>query len=372
MQSTFTGERVIGQPASPRLHRGAIALVLTLAASLTLSLLLAVVAAPGTASAVGWHPLAPSAASARNSGPPHDAVGIRLIDAPSNRADDPRARKYVIDHLKPGMTITRRIEISNQTGADQPVALYPAAATVKAGHFEFGIGRASNELTSWTKVDPPDVRLANGAKRVATVTIAVPRDAGDGERYGVVWAELPAATSSGGVKSVNRVGIRLYVSVGKGSEPASDFAIEAFAAKRDAKGRPVVSATVKNTGGRALDLSGTLRLRKGPGGLSAGPFDASIGTTLGIGETEPVTIPLDRALPDGPWSATIALQSGTTKRTATATITFPSTSGRTAKPVAVGADHSGRGWLVPVVALVLALLATTIAILVATRRRSRG
>ena len=47
----------------------------------------------------------------------------------------------------------------------------------------------------------------------------------------------------------------------------------------------MVLATVHNTGGRALDMNGTLQLPAGPGGLSAGPFPANLGVTLAIGDT---------------------------------------------------------------------------------------
>ena len=88
-----------------------------------------------------------------------------------------------------------------------------------------------------------------GAKSLATVTIAVPGDASPGERYGVVWAELPAAIPpGGGIAAVNRVGVRIYLSVGQGNEPASDFGITTFEARRDADGNPLVAAIVHNTG----------------------------------------------------------------------------------------------------------------------------
>lgn len=64
----------------------------------------------------------------------------------------------------------------------------------------------------------------------------------------------------------HRVGIRLYVLVGAGNPPAADFAVESLTAARSADGLPVVRAAVRNTGGRALDLSGTLRLVAGPTG----------------------------------------------------------------------------------------------------------
>ena len=133
---------------------------------------------------------------------------------------------------------------------------------------------------------------------------------------------------------MNRVGVRIYLSVGGGNEPASDFGITTFEARRDADGNPLIAAAVHNTGGRALDLSGELRLTNGPGGLSAGPFEAKLGTTLGVGQTEPVLVTLDRAIPAGPWDARIVLRSGLTEREATARVTFPAEGASSAEPVA--------------------------------------
>jgi hypothetical protein len=178
----------------------------------------------------------------------------------------------------------------------------------------------------------------------------------------VVWAELPAAIpSGGGVGAVNRVGVRIYLSVGPGGEPASDFAITTFEARRDGGANPVVAATVHNTGGRAIDLGGELRLTNGPGGLSAGPFQAKLGTTLGIGQTEPVLVVLDQAVPAGPWDAHIVLRSGTTEREATAKITFPAAAATSSKPVTTA--KGGSSVVVPVllglaVLLVLGFLAS--------------
>ena len=87
----------------------------------------------------------------------------------------------------------------------------------------------------------------------------------------------------------------------------------------------MVVASVHNTGGRALDMSGTLQLSSGPGGLSAGPFAANLGTTLAIGATEPIIIMLDKQIPDGPWHALVILHSGLLERSARATISFPAT-----------------------------------------------
>jgi hypothetical protein len=305
---------------------------------------------------------------------PPQTVGIRIVDAPTNRADDPRARQYIVDHLAPGTTIARRVEVSNDTAETQVIQLYAAAAAIKDGNLQFGDGRAANDLTSWTTVDPPTVSPSAGAKSLATVTIAVPADASPGERYAVVWAELPAAVPpGGGIAAVNRVGVRIYLSVGGGNEPASDFGITTFEARRDADGNPVVAALVHNTGGRALDLSGELTLTNGPGGLSAGPFAAKLGTTLGVGQTEPVLVTLDRAIPAGPWDASIVLRSGLVDRDAAATVSFPAADASSADPVATratGSGSDGRSRVLPAVGGVAALGAVSL-LLFWLLRRSR-
>src|SRR3954469_18583405 len=289
-----------------------------------------------------------TAANAADNG----SIGIRLAEAPTARRSDPRARLYVVDHVKPGNTIRRKLEVSSSASTPQNIALYSAGADIKNGSFTPLPARTQNELSTWTKVDTPLVRLARGQHRTVEATIAVPANASSGERYAVIWAEV-AADAKSGVKEVNRVGIRVYLSVGPGGEPASDFTIDTLQANRLPDGQPVVYALVHNTGGRALDMSGSLRLTNGPGGLSAGPFAAKLGTTLGVKDTEPVTVLLDKALPAGPWNARIDLQSGLTKRAAQATITFPDASGTTpavsAAPVQLSQSSSSSGFpVVPV------------------------
>jgi hypothetical protein len=253
-------------------------------------------------------------------------IGVQLLDVPLSAYEDHRARLYIIDHLHPGTIIHRRIEISNTTASHLHIVMYPASAAITQGAFVGAAAHTPNELSTWTSVLPGASDVPSGGHAIATVTIAVRRDAPPGERYGVVWAETrPSAPVGGGITQVSRVGIRVYLSIGPGGAPASEFTIESLTGKRSPDGQPQVVASVHNTGGRALDMSGTLRLSAGPGGLSAGPFPANLGTTLAIGATEPVMIMLDRQLPDGPWHALVALRSGPLERSARATINFPAT-----------------------------------------------
>ena len=290
-------------------------------------------------------------------------IGIRLVDAPVATRDDPRARVYIIDHVKPGTTIERRIEVSNDTGKPTDVAVYAGAAELMDGSFVGLEADTPNELTTWTDVSTPRALLADGADKMVTVTIDVPSDAPPGEQYAVLWAQ----TSSGrdaAVQQVSRVGIRVYLSVGPGGAPASAFEITSLTAQRDPSGTPVVAATVENTGGRALDLRGELTLRNGPGGLSAGPFPVTLGTSLGLDETAPVTVELDEELPNGPWKAKVSITSGLLTETAEAPLTFPDSG--TGETVAVS-DGVSPWWWVGGAALLLVLLAA--ARWLAVRRR---
>jgi hypothetical protein len=302
--------------------------------------------APATGVSAAGSPMAgPKAAT-------DGTIGIRLLEAPSNRRDDPRAKTYIVDHVKPGTTIQRKAEISNKSNKAVDLQLYAAAAEIKDGSFFPGDGRAVNELSSWTKVSVGSAHLAPGATQTIEGTIAVPPKASTGERYAVIWAEA-ASPPGTGVREVNRVGIRIYLSVGPGGEPPSDFTVDTLEANRLPSGQPVVYALVHNTGGRALDMSGSLSLSNGPGGLNAGPFTAKLGTTLGVRDTEPVTVLLDKALPAGPWLARITLESGLTKRSAQATITFPDAAGpgneASAAPVVLQQNDDSSGLpLVPI------------------------
>lgn len=175
-------------------------------------------------------------------------------------------------------------------------------------------------------IDTPSVEVASDAVETALVTIEVPGDAAPGEHFAVVWAEARSGgTVDGGLTTVTRVGIRVYLSVGAGAAPAADFSVDSLTAARTEDGLPTVVAQVTNTGGRALDIHGTLELLDGPGGLSAGPFAATLGTTIGVGDTEKVSVVLDAQVPAGPWRAVLTLGSGLLERSTEATITFPET-----------------------------------------------
>lgn len=291
-------------------------------------------------------------------------IGIRLVGVPGGPAGDPIARLYIVGRLAPGTSIRRRVEISNTTSASADVAVYPAAANIVRGAFEFASGHSQNELSGWTSVSRGVIRVPPGGAAFDTLTVNVPGNASSGERYAVLWAQVSAPSATAGVNLVNRVGVRMYLSIGPGGAPAPRFAIGPLSAKRSATGQPLVVAEIRNTGHGPLDVSGNLALSDGPGDLSAGPFSAHLGAALASGGSEPVTVLLDQGLPRGPWRAHLRLTSGQLRRTATATIMFPRWTGAHAAPRVP--------WLTFAVILLLILLAITALALLISRRRCQG
>ena len=296
-------------------------------------------------------------------------IGLRLLDEPAEAVNDPRARVYIVDRMAPGATIHRRIDVTNTTSTTAHAVVYAAGAAVSGGSFLPSVGHNQNDLSGWTSITPASVDVPPGGHSVAVVTVAIPVDAAPGERYGAIWAELRSEPSAaGGVVQVSRVGIRMYVSVGPGGAPPPDFTVDGLIARRTLEGLPQVIATVHNTGGRALDLTGGLQLNNGPGGLTAGPFAAVLGATLGVGASEQVSIALDKQLPLGPWDATVTVTSGPLERKAQGKLSFPAVG----SAAAVVATSLRPGWIYPAIggaALLVIALATYA--LVRRARRSR-
>jgi hypothetical protein len=310
-------------------------------------------------------PAVPRSAGAPVTGP--GGVGARLLDVPADAVDNSRAREYIVDALAPGTTIHRRLEVSNTTTSAQRVAVYPAAAAISSGSYIGAPARTGDDLSAWTTVTRPSLVIPAGGTAVETVTVAIPSTASPGERYAVVWAAVSSVQGGGTIDLVNRAGIRMYVYVG-GTNPATGFTVTTVTTQRDPQGQPLVLAQVHNTGGRAVDLSGTLTLSAVSGKLTAGPYPAQLGTTVAPGQSEPVRFALADQVGNGPWNATVTLHSGLNQQTFRARITFPRAGTAPAAPA-----HPVGGGLSRVMiltgAILVALLAALAALVIITYRR---
>jgi hypothetical protein len=296
------------------------------------------------------------------------------MDAAASRKHDPRAHLYIDDFVAPGSVVVRHVQVFNYTKAPAHLNLYADPASIGPAGWSVAEGHGRNELTNWITVSPSTADVAPDKSVIATVHIAVPRTASAGERYAVILAEQPGGkpTRAHPFRVTSRVGVRVYLDIGAGGEPRSDFAISTLTAARDKDGVPQVTAAVTNTGRRAIDVSGTLELTDGPGGLRAGPFAVTVPRTIGIGESAGVVVRLDRQVPAGPWKARLDLRSGYVEHAVTGRITFPTAAGESAAPVHATAVPltRNRDVVVPV-AIGLLLFIALLGLLLWWRRRRR-
>ncbi|MCR2811019.1 hypothetical protein [Microbacterium sp. zg-B185] len=261
--------------------------------------------------------------------------------------------------------IQRRITVSNFDEVPRDVEVFAAASAIVGGEF-LPDDDNPNEMLGWITIDQPVVHLPAQHATDVLVTIAIPADAPEGEQYATVWAQISSPKATG-INTASRAGIRIYLSVGAGNGPPADFAIQSLSASRTADRVPQVHAVVINTGGRAIDVYGTVSLTGGPGRTSAGPFDTPTATTILPGQTETVTISLDAGLSVGPWGSTVALTSGLIARDETATLTFPDADQNPQSPA------DATPWWVPAsIGVVAALVAVGCVLYVARFRKRRA
>ncbi len=310
-------------------------------------------------------------ASRADPSPDAGRIGIGLLGPTPDQEADKRAQDYVVDHVGRGADLTRRFEISSTSSVRQRVSVYAGAASIHGNAFTLAPGRTQNELTSWISVDRPVLDLPPHSRRTAAATFHIPESAETGERYAVIWAEVSSLSpgSQGNLRLISRVGVRVYLDVGPGSEPPSGLRIESLAPGRTHAGRPMVRARVHNTGQRAIDLSGQLTLDGGPRGSAPVRLPAGRGTTLAPGRTTFVVVVLDSELSAGPWRTRLVLESGRVSDDATADLTFPLVRGGWGPATGTAAGFPTRLALASCGLALLGLLAVAS---VVARRRGRA
>ena len=251
--------------------------------------------------------------------------GIRIGEVPVDLADNPRASTYIVDNVPPGKRMERQIVVSSTMAERATFDLYVGAAHVDDEGYQAEPRGATNALTTWTSLNKTEVTLDPGQEEVVTVSVDVPADAPEVEQYALIWMSTKVdENNADAVQAVSRVGIRMYLSVGAGDGPRPSFSIGSLLPIRLDDGTAAIKAILENTGDRAVEVSGTLDLTEGPGGLAV-PAIESGGKTIpprSSGELV-IEVPDSGAFPAGPWSANVTLDSGYGKEAATAEISFP-------------------------------------------------
>jgi hypothetical protein len=116
---------------------------------------------------------------------------------------------YIVQRMHPGDTVERHVRVGNSTPDALSALVYAGAASSSHGTFAWGEGHAQNTLTKWLTVQPAHADVPSQRAVDVAVRIHVPDSARPGKHYAVVWAELPRSDT--GV--VNRVGMRIYLTV---------------------------------------------------------------------------------------------------------------------------------------------------------------
>ena len=280
------------------------------------------------------------------------AISIGLADE-SSANDDPRSRFYVVDVVEPGASLRREVRVGNATPVDRSIDVYVGDASVEDGGFH--LESEPGELASWSSSEPTTLDIPAGASARATVSFAVPHDADDGERYGVIWAQ-PHGTDTQGV--VNRVGVRVYLLVDADGASTTNLVVDTLRPRRDEDGRAEVVVAMSNVGARATDVHGELAI----GDEHRGPLAERV--TLAPGETRQATVTFAGDVPDGPWEAVLTLDVNGVEQQARATIEFPDGAGETGVQVEASTVEGSS----PPAALVAVAGALAAVVLVATAR----
>ncbi|HEX5293441.1 MAG TPA: hypothetical protein VFX25_31595 [Streptosporangiaceae bacterium] len=303
------------------------------------------------AAGIGLPAASASAGTIGSPRPPTGNFGVRLFDVPVSDAHNPRALRYIIGFLHPGAVIHRRILVQNSESRTVTFAVYPDAARIIKGSFVGDAGATRSELTTWTRVQHRLLRLRPGGSALDTVTIRVPRYPTRGEHYGVIWAQQSGLRRSAAgtmIREVARVGIRVYLRIGRGGVPPTRFRITSISGTTLKGGQRALVTHVANVGGLAVDLAGTARLSRGPGGASVSPVAEREVLTLAPGQSGNLIFAEHKGVPDGPWQAKVKLASGFITAVAGSVIDF-------------APAGAGLGWLIWGPALLLGLIIVTVA-----------
>lgn len=252
------------------------------------------------------------------------------------------------------------MRVQNDSDAPVDVTLYVGGAAVRARALQFNErGKDDAPIARWSSVEPPTVALAAGASADANVRIDVPADARDGEALGVVWAETRGRGTAS--RSVNRVGVRVYLAIAD-RPPPTDLAIESLTAARDAAGGAQLEIEVRNTGHREIEPSGTVAVRGG----TVAPI--APGLALLPRAHGSLAVPVAGHITNDPTTVAVVLQANGVSRRVDATLRFPDRPGTRADPLLLGSS-SGSSRTGPAV---LALLLDGVGIVGVARARRRS
>ncbi|HEX2040054.1 MAG TPA: hypothetical protein VHF47_10030 [Acidimicrobiales bacterium] len=221
---------------------------------------------------------------------------VRPVDTPQ------RERSYVVRTVAPGIGFDDRLEARNLTDAPLDLVVEPVDAVVTADG-SFAPGTTTTAEGGWLRVTPERLRVpARGSVRVA-LRVDVPADAAPGDHIAAVVVRKAETPSGPGVHVVNRVGVRVYLTVTPPAAPTPRRAFE-FRALRWT-GERTFAADVANVGDLLVEPLGTLTIARGD---FATTVEVPVLGTVPPGAVTTLPVRSDGSLERGTYEARLRLQ----------------------------------------------------------------
>lgn len=216
-----------------------------------------------------------------------------------------RDRSYVVRTVRPGVELTDRLEAVNLTGAPLDLSL-AAVDSVVGPDGSFAPGTERTAEGAWLEVTPAQVRIPARGTAPVELRIRVPADAAPGDHIATVVAQKAGAPSGGGVQFVQRVGVRVYLTVERrqGGVGARSFELRALRWVGAPKAR-AFEAEVVNNGDLLVEPLGTLTLRRGDLGADT---DVPVLGTVPAGEARALRLTVPGELEPGRYEAHLRLR----------------------------------------------------------------
>jgi hypothetical protein len=157
--------------------------------------------------------------------------------------------------MNPGDERDYELIVENIGSEDLHFRVYVAPYNVSGENYDLNFTEETprTQITRWITFEEEEYDLAVGKKQTVKYHVSVPEDVPDGGQYATIFAESSGetgqeeGTDSSGIKTVSRIGMIIYASIGGDTREGmsiTDFSLPAFYFA----GKITAATTIKNAG----------------------------------------------------------------------------------------------------------------------------
>lgn len=180
---------------------------------------------------------------------------------PTNfKEDEPKTRSWFIYSLKPNDEASSSVTIQNKGRESVKLRIYPVDATsTKDGAFTLFSQGTRNDVGGWITFDTDQLELPADSKITVPFILKIPLSATPGDHVGGIAIEPEGnlGLSTSGVKLVQRLGVRFYVTIE--GEKVEKLAIKNIKVI-ESGGQTYLSYSLTNSGNTNLSPKGKLKI----------------------------------------------------------------------------------------------------------------